>query len=555
MRQIILFSALTLISAGGVHAQIPQIERDALIALYDSTDGANWSNNTNWLGTVGTECTWIGIACVDGHVEELTLTGNHLNGSIPAELENLSMIENLLLTFNQLNGSIPPGLGNLSRLRNLFLGINQLSGSIPPELGNLSSLVRLNLEANQLSGSIPAELGNLPNLEDLFLGDNQLNGDIPPELGDLSSLRELGLQFNQLGGRIPPELANLSNLGVLQMQSNHLYGSIPVGLGNLTNLSLLLLDTNQLSGPIPPSLGNLSELLKLYLHSNQLTGSIPPSLGALARLWHLHLHNNQLNGTIPSQLGSLDNLRQLKLYSNQLSGSIPAELENLSSLGSGSLDLRWNALHSDDDSLVEFLDHIQDGGDWQSTQTIAPKNLVVEWVGDHTVWLRWNAVSYQSDPGGYEAYVTLSAGGSWVSVGRTASKTEVAIPATTLDPGVSYDLSVASYTLSHAMNSSAVVSEKSNPVMATTSSLGCTDPVIAIDWGNPTTLSVVGDFETYSWSTGETTVSIDVSSFDQRFYWVTVTGPGPCRESAMVLYRPSISRHSPSPRRVVPNAR
>jgi len=31
-------------------------ERDALIALYNSTDGANWTDNTSWLGAVGTEC-------------------------------------------------------------------------------------------------------------------------------------------------------------------------------------------------------------------------------------------------------------------------------------------------------------------------------------------------------------------------------------------------------------------------------------------------------------------------------------------------------------------
>ena len=41
---------LLLISlAGASYAQVPQIERDALIALYNSTDGANWTDNTGWL--------------------------------------------------------------------------------------------------------------------------------------------------------------------------------------------------------------------------------------------------------------------------------------------------------------------------------------------------------------------------------------------------------------------------------------------------------------------------------------------------------------------------
>ena len=30
------------------HAQIPNIERDALVALYKSTGGINWKNSANW---------------------------------------------------------------------------------------------------------------------------------------------------------------------------------------------------------------------------------------------------------------------------------------------------------------------------------------------------------------------------------------------------------------------------------------------------------------------------------------------------------------------------
>ena len=55
---------LLLISlAGASHAQVPQIERDALGALYNSTDGANWTDNTVWLGEIGTEYSWFGVRC------------------------------------------------------------------------------------------------------------------------------------------------------------------------------------------------------------------------------------------------------------------------------------------------------------------------------------------------------------------------------------------------------------------------------------------------------------------------------------------------------------
>ena len=53
-------------------AQVPQIERDALVALYNSTDGANWTDNTGWLGAAGTECSWFGVACSNGSVSPLS---------------------------------------------------------------------------------------------------------------------------------------------------------------------------------------------------------------------------------------------------------------------------------------------------------------------------------------------------------------------------------------------------------------------------------------------------------------------------------------------------
>jgi hypothetical protein len=40
--------SLSLISLAGLsYSQMPQVERDALVALYSSTDGANWKDNTD----------------------------------------------------------------------------------------------------------------------------------------------------------------------------------------------------------------------------------------------------------------------------------------------------------------------------------------------------------------------------------------------------------------------------------------------------------------------------------------------------------------------------
>ena len=36
------------------YSAIPNTERDALLALYTSTNGANWAYNDGWLGAAGT---------------------------------------------------------------------------------------------------------------------------------------------------------------------------------------------------------------------------------------------------------------------------------------------------------------------------------------------------------------------------------------------------------------------------------------------------------------------------------------------------------------------
>ena len=275
-------------------AAIPVAEREALIALYDSTNGASWQSNTNWLGAPGTECSWYGVHCDQGQtaVTELGLTWNGLSGTIPAEL------------------------GGLTSLEKLGLGLNELSGPIPPELGNLTVLEELQLGPSQVSGPIPASLGNLTNLKHLVLSSNQLSGSIPPELGNLTNLDLLDLRQNQLSGAIPPELGNLTALAIgLFLSENHLSGAIPPELGNLTHLTGLTLFSNQLSGPIPPELGNLTALQELYMAGNQLSGPIPDSVLNLPNLfsWGFDLRDlnwNALHSSSTSQIAFLASGKQ-----------------------------------------------------------------------------------------------------------------------------------------------------------------------------------------------------------------------------------------------------
>ena len=184
----------------------PETDREALVALYNATDGENWENSDNWLSDapIGE---WHGVTTnADGRVTLLNLSRNKLSGEIPAELGNLFQLERLNLTVNELSGEIPAELGSLSNLIRLYIGGTELSGEIPAELGRLSNLRVLNLSFTNLSGEIPAELGNLSNLRVLNLSFTELSGEIPAELGNLSNLIGLVLNDNKLSGCVPGSL-------------------------------------------------------------------------------------------------------------------------------------------------------------------------------------------------------------------------------------------------------------------------------------------------------------------------------------------------------------
>ncbi len=86
----------------------PQLDRAALVTLYNATDGLNWTRNLNWFTDKPLD-EWHGVSTDDdGRVTRLNLWDNQLSGAIPSELANLTDLEQLSLWGNQLSGAIPP---------------------------------------------------------------------------------------------------------------------------------------------------------------------------------------------------------------------------------------------------------------------------------------------------------------------------------------------------------------------------------------------------------------------------------------------------------------
>ena len=179
-------------------------DRDILIALYDATNGDNWTNNTNWC-TNAPLSEWYGVTLdySQERVQYIHLSYNNLVGSIPEEIGNLTELYTLDLSGNTLTGEIPSSIGNMHILGYLYLNNNQLTGSIPQEIGNLSDLRACYIYENQLMGNIPSEFGNLINLEYCYLFGNQLTGEVPETLSRLTKLQAMDFSDNMLGGDVP----------------------------------------------------------------------------------------------------------------------------------------------------------------------------------------------------------------------------------------------------------------------------------------------------------------------------------------------------------------
>ena len=162
------------VTAGLVRQTSAETDREALVALYEATDGEDWRENDNWLSDapVGE---WQGVKTdEDGRVVELVLWADNLEGQLPPELGNLAKLERLNLFLNRLDGEIPPELGMLFNLKELILMGNQLAGAIPYQLGGLLKLEKLYFSTgNQFTGCIPSSLQNVA----------------------VNDLSELGLQF------------------------------------------------------------------------------------------------------------------------------------------------------------------------------------------------------------------------------------------------------------------------------------------------------------------------------------------------------------------------
>ena len=194
--------------------------REALIELYNATDGDNWKNNTNWCSDKPLD-EWYGI-----------------------ETRGYPYVYFLMLHFNDLKGTLPKGfLTKIGPCNDVSLSTNQLSGQLPEDIADNLSVQQLHFSNNNYTGTLPAKVFKLPYLNSFSAGSNELTGTIPEGCGFLLKYNQLGLSGNDFSGDLPADIANHPQL--------HLYWSSVVPQSGHLNPPVIpgyRLDVTDMSG-------------------------------------------------------------------------------------------------------------------------------------------------------------------------------------------------------------------------------------------------------------------------------------------------------------------
>ncbi|KAG0588640.1 hypothetical protein KC19_2G258400 [Ceratodon purpureus] len=101
--------------------------------------------------------------------------------------------------------NLPGPMLQLPRVDQLSLSGYNLQGTIPASSFALLDVSSLSLDNNAFTGTFP-DVSSMTTLQQLHLHNNQLSGPLPDWLANMTSLQELSIQNNNFSGTIPPQL-------------------------------------------------------------------------------------------------------------------------------------------------------------------------------------------------------------------------------------------------------------------------------------------------------------------------------------------------------------
>ena len=307
----------------------------ALIALYESTDGANWERpwelNTPFLDWEGVESKCLNDPEFEGsYVYETTkmIAAEDMETSITGNVD-IKIMEDGSLDFsdwsfgwyqNFYGCCVANGDFSMSTCN----GELEINGSVD-EYGDTWTFEH-NIDGDELT----IVWVNVTYAEETESGTTVIT--IPNLAAKISDRRyivtELFLDYNNLQGSLPSELGNLKDLQILHLSNNKLNNEGLAVLDSLTNIRSLDLSDNLFSGAVSSS--EFFNVKRLNLSGNEFIGDIPKLEGSYADYYDIS--DNNFTGSIPRNFVN-QNYRTLDFSGNEgLTGSIPFEIANLDDL-------------------------------------------------------------------------------------------------------------------------------------------------------------------------------------------------------------------------------
>ncbi|MGE5339965.1 MAG: hypothetical protein ACM3SY_00660 [Candidatus Omnitrophota bacterium] len=382
-----------------ISCDVPGPERAALTALYKSTNGDHWTNNSGWktepldtdgFGIIGSEGKWYGITVDGDRVTAIDLHNNNLAGKLPDQLGDIGNLQHLRLEHNKLSGEVPMSLVKLMRLYDLNIDYNCLYAVCPNILLLLSCLDPewQNRQDNCLE--VPPSItviapgcgvswvmsnkyfirwnssGSLGNLAIDYSIDNKTTWtpivtNIPdthayewtiPDIPAITSyLCPVYIRVRTVNGAIFGDSCRFClSRDVPPIERNALIALYKAtnGDGWLSNSGWKTPPLHTDGFALPGTEGNwfgittlADHVARINLNHNNLTGSIPAALKDFNKLEYLYLEDNHLNGDIPTALTQLSQIKGVDIGSNCLKTSDPTLRSWLNTHNSG-----WEA-HQD----------------------------------------------------------------------------------------------------------------------------------------------------------------------------------------------------------------
>ena len=380
---------------------VSNIEKEALIALYRSTNGSDWSNQTNWL-TDAPVCDWYGVTVEDGKVVQLNLANNQLEGTLPDSISQLKDLVTIHLYGNNLSGNIESNIVDLTNLNSFLFQnnsyvfsdfenehptyTNQITGqyNFTPqakvdntETKTLISGQSITLTSNALTSTNNsyqwykdgAAIAGATQKEFVINNATDSDAGVYHFTATNSVVKGLTLERNP----ITLKVLDATSCAVSEAErqalialykatdgahwSNTLSGTNPwkitdteskvcnwfgITVSDDFKVIGINLPANKLRGEIPDNFGQLQHLKTLVLSQNQLIGAYPEALNPLYKLENLDLSENTFVGAISQNIGDLEALQHLNLGKNRFAGSIPETIGELKNLIT--LDLNTNKL-------------------------------------------------------------------------------------------------------------------------------------------------------------------------------------------------------------------